>query len=77
MKGICRLCYCDAELQESHVIPAFVFRWLRETGPTPHMRISDEPNRRVQDGLKYPWLCRDCEQMLGGWQSYSFRVTNL
>jgi hypothetical protein len=69
MNGICRLCQLPAELQESHIIPAFVFRWLKDTAPTPFMRTSREPNRRVQDGLKRYWLCRDCEQVFGAWET--------
>jgi hypothetical protein len=65
MKTICRLCQREADLLESHVVPAFVFKWLKDTSPTPFMRTSREPNRRVQDGLTQPWLCSDCEQALG------------
>lgn len=68
MVEICRLCNCEADLQESHVVPAFVFKWRKDTGPTPHMRVSNEPNRRVQDGLKFLWLCRNCEQKLSNWE---------
>ena len=68
MTGNRRLCSGQAELQESHVIPAFVYRWRRDTAPTPHMRASDAPNLRVQDGLKYFWLCKDCEQRLSDWE---------
>jgi hypothetical protein len=66
MQGICRLCHSEAELQESHIIPAFVFRWLKETSPTPFMRTSRTPDRREQDGIKRYWFCRDCEQVLSG-----------
>lgn len=68
MKGICRLCDADAELQESHIIPAFVFRWRKDTSPTPFMRASNQPERREQDGIKLHWLCRDCEQTLSNWE---------
>jgi hypothetical protein len=68
VNGFCRLCQLPAELQESHIIPAFVFRWRKDTSPTPFMRTSREPNRRVQDGLKRHWLCRDCEQALGTYE---------
>nr|WP_295889780.1 hypothetical protein [uncultured Devosia sp.] len=46
---------------ESHVLPAFVFRWLRGRSGTGHIRHTDNPNRRVQDGLKFHWLCGKCE----------------
>jgi hypothetical protein len=56
--GRCRLCDSEAELLESHVIPAFVFRFLKQGGP---IRNSRTPNRRVQDGDKEYWLCSSCE----------------
>src|SRR3546814_6050943 len=52
--GICAFCDSDEPLRESHVLPAFVFRWLRGRSGTGHMRNTDNPNRRVQDGLKLP-----------------------
>ena len=64
VNGVCRLCGEQADLRLSHIIPAFVFRWLRETSGTGHIRTSDEPNLRVQDGIKRPWLCGPCEERL-------------
>lgn len=63
--GICRLCQRESELQLSHVIPAFVFRWLRESSGNSHMRSIEAPNQRVQDGPKKHWLCLECEGRLG------------
>jgi hypothetical protein len=61
MLGTCRLCQLSEELQESHIIPAFAFRWLR--GPHKgYLRNTQEPNKRVQDGLKLPFLCKQCER---------------
>lgn len=65
VEGECRLCGSVAELKLSHVIPAFVFRWLRKSSATGHMRSGEEPNRRVQDGSKERWLCASCEQDIG------------
>lgn len=62
--GICRLCRAEANLQLSHVLPAFVFRWQRQSSGNGHLRGSDAPNRRVQDGEKKYWLCSDCEGLL-------------
>jgi hypothetical protein len=59
--SVCAFCEEEAELRESHVLPAFVFRWLRGRSGLGHIRNSDTPNRRVQDGLKLPWLCDECE----------------
>lgn len=63
--GTCRLCKREAELQLSHVVPAFVFRWLRESSGNGHMRTTASPNLRVQDGPQKHWLCLECEARLG------------
>jgi len=63
--GICRLCQRESELQLSHVVPAFVFRWLRESSGNSHIRSTEAPNRRVQDGPQKHWLCLECEARLG------------
>jgi len=60
-KGICRLCNATAELQLSHIVPAFVYRWLRESSGDGHIRSSVTPNQRIQDGPKEYWLCNECE----------------
>lgn len=59
--GTCRLCKADAELKLGHIVPAFVYRWLRESSGNGHMRSSEAPNRRVQDGPQEYWLCAECE----------------
>jgi hypothetical protein len=62
--GICKLCGQQARLHESHILPAFVFRWLKSrSGKNGHIRRSDVPNQRVQDGLKEFWLCGACEAL--------------
>jgi hypothetical protein len=59
--GRCRLCHVDGELQQSHILPAFLFRWVRETSANGYLRFGATPNLRVQDGLKRHWLCAGCE----------------
>lgn len=59
--GTCRLCNTTTELQLSHILPAFTYRWLRESSGNGHIRSSTDPNVRVQDGLKLYWLCAACE----------------
>lgn len=61
----CRLCDRHEVLQKSHIIPAFIFRWLKESSATGHIRFGEQPNRRVQDGYKIPMLCRRCESAFG------------
>lgn len=57
----CALCQKKPRDEDSHIIPAFVFRWLKQTSATGYLRGTEEPNKRLQDGKKYPLLCRECE----------------
>lgn len=57
--GNCRLCSQEGPLELSHIIPAFVHKWQKATGGP--IRSAHEPNRRIQDGFKKYWLCRNCE----------------
>jgi len=63
-QGTCRLCQQEADLKLSHILPAFVYRWLKKSGGGGHLRHGMEPNRRIQDGLKLYWLCSSCEDRL-------------
>ena len=64
----CTLCGGSSDLQASHIIPGFVFDWLRSTSATGHFRFAQSPNLRVQDGLKPRMLCKDCEQLFASWE---------
>jgi hypothetical protein len=59
---VCALCQQEKNLLKSHLVPAFVIRWLKETSATGYIRNGTNPNRRVQDGVKNELLCWDCEQ---------------
>jgi hypothetical protein len=65
---ICRLCKNAAALQNSHIIPAFVFKWLK-SGGAGHIRHTANINRRVQDGATRKLLCADCEARFNGWET--------
>jgi len=67
MIGECALCLKEKELQYSHIIPKFVFRYLKESAPSA-IRSNRDPNRRIQDGEKEHLLCRDCEQIFSDWE---------
>jgi hypothetical protein len=57
----CALCNEVAELCLSHLVPAFVGRYLKETSATGYLRNGVNPNRRQQDTNKEPLLCNQCE----------------
>lgn len=63
-KGQCRLCDAESDLHLSHIVPAFAYRWLRESSGNGHLRSGSSPNQRVQDGPKRYWLCTICEGLL-------------
>lgn len=46
-------------------MPAFAFKWLKRRSATEHIRYSGTPNKRVQDGVKKPLLCSECEDLIG------------
>ncbi len=72
---LCALCLNEQPLRTSHVLPAFAFRWLRETSATGHIRSGEAPNKRVQDGMKLPLLCQDCETLFSSFETaFSSRV---
>ena len=57
--GRCLLCGGPPPLVNGHLIPDFAIRRLKKDG-TGFLR-SQDPNRRVQDGVKEPLLCEDCD----------------
>ena len=65
----CRLCGSIDGLCESHIVPAFVFRWQKRTSSTGYLRFGEQVNQRVQDGFKVPFLCRDCEGRFNSWET--------
>lgn len=76
--GRCRLCLVTTNLCQSHVIPAFSFRRLREHGgqnATDPVHISVRDAFQTSDQLKAPLLCLACEQKIKrGGEDYVSRV---
>ena len=67
--GICKLCGNNGDLKESHIVPRFVYQWMRKTGGT-YFRSTGEPQVRKQDGAKEYLLCGDCEQRFSSREAY-------
>lgn len=61
--GKCALCENSSELQESHIIPKFANKWIKNTSATGRLRFVTNPNVAVQDGSKRHLLCQKCEQV--------------
>ena len=69
MKKACAFCGNISDLRESHIIPAFVFRWLRTRSGKGHIRNTGNPNRRIQDGPKLYLLCDACENQFSRYET--------
>lgn len=59
--NICKFCKEKEAIENSHIIPSFIYKWLKDTSSTGFIRTTNEPNKREQDGLKSPLLCSTCE----------------
>lgn len=59
----CKLCGRPEELQLSHIIPKYVYRWMKKTGPG-RFRLIGKINKPIHDGFKEYLLCKDCEGLL-------------
>lgn len=64
----CALCLSGVPREAGHIIPHFVFRHLVKSGPTGFIRGHKNPNRRLQDGRKVPFLCPVCEDRFSKWE---------
>jgi hypothetical protein len=69
VQGICRLCGSETQLQQSHIIPRFVFEWQKRTSSTGYLRFGQQINKRQQDGLKHFFLCAACEARFNVWET--------
>jgi hypothetical protein len=70
MKGTCALCKTDAELEASHVLPRFIFKWIAKTSATGRLRGLGNPNVPVQDGKKMYLLCSFCEDKFSKYETW-------
>ncbi|ELI5429573.1 hypothetical protein RRJ83_002676 [Vibrio parahaemolyticus] len=58
----CNFCLNECEqLINSHIVPKFIYKWIKKTSTTGRLRDAQKIDRPVQDGLKVDFLCEDCE----------------
>lgn len=65
----CRLCNEDKKLEQSHIIPKFIFRWIKKTSLTGKLRNNTTPDRRSEDGDRLPFLCSECEDLFNKYET--------
>ena len=66
---MCNLCGSNSPLRQSHIIPKFIGRWIKESSPTPYLRFGGDMKKRQQDLIKMELLCGDCENRLSLWET--------
>jgi len=70
-KNVCRLCNEIAILQESHIIPSFAIKFIRDKKLKHRFyEICRKRKRIIQDGPKEYLLCRKCERQIGEYEQY-------
>ena len=71
MEKYCRLCGCEnTQLRESHIVPKMFYNALKKKSPTGIIREFNNPNKSLQDGLKVPFLCSNCEELFSKYETY-------
>lgn len=66
MKPLCKLCQNSDDLRDSHVLPRFLGKYLKDTSATGYLMAIDTDGRpiRGQDLYKTKLLCASCESIL-------------
>lgn len=68
--GLCILCEQEPPIENSHIIPRFVFKRMKQGTPVKTLRHSSRPSKAIQDGVKKPYLCEGCEARFSKWEDY-------
>lgn len=68
--SVCRLCKDSDQLELSHILPRFIFKYAKLSALTGHLRTTENPNKVSQDGKKVHFLCKKCESIFSVWESY-------
>jgi len=67
----CKLCKlkCNDKI-DSHIIPRYIYKWVKDTAISPYLREAVNPNVRKQDGeTKNQFLCRSCEKIFNDYET--------
>ena len=67
--SICKYCEKEEAIENSHIIPSFIYKWIKDTSPTKALRATNNPNKRKQDGYKSALLCQKCEEIFSQYEN--------
>jgi len=60
----------ETDLSMSHIVPKMFYDYIKSNSLTGGMRMTITPNRRVEDGLKLRFLCKECEKTFNEFETY-------
>ncbi len=69
MRTTCALCLKPAILEDSHILPEFVYRPIYEDGKAVELDIGGGTQGTRRRGYTEPLLCRDCESRFSALES--------
>jgi len=65
----CKLCRKESELQNSHIYPKFIGKWMKANGGD-IFRYGGNINKPEQDLPKQKLLCKQCENTFSNWEKH-------
>lgn len=70
----CAYCGTNPPIENSHVVPAFIVRYLKKNSPEKFI-MNSWALRTIQDALKGPYLCGTCDNVtFSAWESHFKRA---
>ena len=67
----CILCQKNQPIQNSHVVPKFVIRYLKRQSPMGYLKQTWNYNQKLQDGWKGAYLCAECDNVtVSEWEDH-------
>lgn len=72
----CKLCRCEKELIDAHIIPESFFETKGKTTPVVELTSSEEiyPKRRPIGIYDPTILCKECEKIFDKWDDYGYKL---
>jgi hypothetical protein len=68
--NICALCNRESSLEESHILPNFLYSAIFEEGYGVELDIARKTEGRRRSGYSEPLLCRECEARFSKLETY-------
>jgi len=67
----CILCQKNPPIQNSHIMPKFIVKYLKAQASVNYLKHSWDFNQKLQDGFKGNYLCATCDNVIvSNWENY-------